>query len=78
MERHNKFVQFNKRGNLKNVIQAGIEDKETFLKSEPEIKRKLVITTTQGNYDPDYLNWRAYIVSCGGDDEALVFVKEEE
>ena len=75
-EKHNKFVSV-ERGDLKNVIEVGIEDQETFEKDEHEIKRKLNVSTTQGGYDPDYLKWKAYIVSCGGDDEALVLVKED-
>lgn len=74
--RHNKFVQFDK-GELRNVVEVGIEDKELFYRDDPAIKRKIIVSTTVGDPDPDYLNWKAYIVDINGT-EALIFVKEQD
>lgn len=80
METHNKFVQMD-RGELKNVIEVIIEDKVSFDKwweedEELAIKKKISMTTTQGNYDPDAINWKAYLVELGTGDEVLVLVKD--
>ena len=72
----NKFAQF-EIGDLKNVVQVSIEDEETYLKDRSEKQRKKVLLqTTQGDFDRDYMNWYAVIENIGGKVDALVLVRK--
>lgn len=76
--KHNKFFQV-KQGDLKNVIEVGITDESSYEKDrERPPKKKIGFTTTQGNYDPDYMNWYAVIDPIDGDEDALMIVKKKE
>jgi hypothetical protein len=72
----NLFVQDEK--DLKGLIGVYLVDEVTFKKEhDNDIIRKLPVQTTQGDYDPDYLLWDAYLVDLVGS-KGLVLVKKEQ
>lgn len=73
--KHNKFFQV-KRGELRNVIEVSIIDEEEYKEEVTLPRKKIVMTTTQGKYDPDYLNWYAVIEPIDKEEDALVLVKK--
>ena len=75
--KHNKFFQV-KQGDLKDVIEVGITDEAPYEKDrEQPPKKKIALTTTMGDYDPDYMNWYA-VINRINDEDALMIVKKKE
>lgn len=72
---HNKFLQV-KKGDLRDVVEVSIIDEKRYEKElEGAPRRKIVMTTTQGEYDPDYMNWYAIIEPIDEETDSLVLVK---
>ncbi|MBA7662779.1 hypothetical protein ES703_70812 [subsurface metagenome] len=74
---HNKFFSV-KRGDLRFVSEVEIIDEERYEKERKgPPRKKIAMTTTQGDYDPDYMNWYAIIESVDAESDALVLVKRK-
>jgi len=72
---HNKLATI-RVGDLANVEQISIIDEESYNKrSQGKLKKKYVFTTTQGNYDPDHINWYAVLEGFSDGPDVLVIVK---
>jgi hypothetical protein len=72
----NIFAQFN-REFLKDVVGIYIEDQETFINNDEKIIDRRIMTTTQGDWDEDYVNWKLYIVDLGSGDRGAVLVHKK-
>jgi hypothetical protein len=71
----NKFVTI-RVGDLANVEEISIIDEESYKKrSAGKVKKKYAFTTTQGNYDPDHMNWYAVLEEGDYDLDVLVLVR---
>lgn len=74
---HNKFLQI-KRGDLKFVSEVSIIDEKRYEEGmEGPPRKKIAMTTTMGDYDPDYMNWYAIIEPVDAESDALVLVKRK-
>lgn len=75
----NVFQQF-KTGELRDVLGIYLEDQETFIKQGHETLAlsKRVMDTTQGDWDPDYKNWRLVTIDLENNDMGIVLVHKED